>query len=177
MKQKDILLCTLNSTYQHSAFGLRYLFANMGELQDSTLILEWTIKENSYRIVEKILELKPKIVGFSVYIWNTDKTLEVLKILKKIAPSVIVVLGGPEISYETEQQEHIKWCDSIIKGEADLAFPELCRNILLGAKKIETKVISAALPPIHEIVLPYDHYSDSDIKNRVIYVEASRGCP
>lgn len=175
--QADILLCTLNSTYQHSAFGLRYLLANMKELKPRTHIIESTLKENPRNLVEKILNSKPKIVGFSVYIWNTLETLECLMILKKVAPEVIIVLGGPEISHETENQPHLIWADYVIKGEADFSFYELCSELLLNKTPPAGKIRSAPLPEIKQIQLPYSLYTDEDIKNRVIYVEASRGCP
>ena len=176
MKQADILLCTLNSTYQHSSFGLRYLQANLGSLKERSHILESTIKENPRNLVEKLLAFNPRIVGFSVYIWNTLETLEVIMILKKVSPDTVIVLGGPEISYETEKQAHLEWCDYIIKGEADFSFRELCEKLLAGDRP-ETKIIAATLPDIKQILMPYDLYTDDDIKNRVIYVEASRGCP
>lgn len=152
--------------------------ANMpAELQPRTHILEWTIKENPRTIVEKILAFNPRIVGFSVYIWNTTETLEVLMVLKKVAPEIMVVLGGPEISFETETQPHLKWCDYVIKGEADFSFPEFCANWLHRGEKPEQQILSFALPDIKKIASPYGLYTDDDIKNRVIYVEASRGCP
>ncbi len=177
MNQYDILLCTLNSTYQHSSFGLRYLYANLGELQERAHILESTIKENPRNLVEKIVGFNPRIVGFSVYIWNTLETLETIMILKKIRPQTIIVLGGPEISYETETQEHLKWADYVIKNEAEFLFREFCLDILVRDKKPSTQIMSGALPEIKQIAMPYKLYSDDDIKNRVIYVEASRGCP
>ena len=173
----DILLCTLNSTYQHSSFGLRYLYANLGELQPRCQIIESTIKENPRNLIEKVLAHKPRIVGFSVYIWNTLETLESIMLLKKVSPETIIVLGGPEISYETETQEHLKWADYVIKGEADFSFREFCLDILVRGTRPEKQIITSELPDISKIVLPYSLYSDSDIRNRVIYVEASRGCP
>lgn len=151
--------------------------ANMGPLQPRSQLLEWTIKENPRTIVEKILVYKPKIVGFSVYIWNTLETLEVLMILKKVAPEILVVLGGPEISYETQTQPHLNWCDYVIQGEADFSFPEFCANWLDKGEKPDKQILSFALPDIKTIASPYALYTDEDIKNRVIYVEASRGCP
>lgn len=180
MKQtatNDILLCTLNSTFQHAAFGLRYIHANMQELQSQTAIFEWTIKENPRVIVEKILLQAPKIVGFGVYIWNTTETLQVIATLKKVAPHIIIVLGGSEISHETEGQEHLKWCDYVIKGEADFSFYQFCKNWLTLQLKPEKQILSSELPDIKKILMPYELYTDEDIKNRIIYVEASRGCP
>lgn len=176
LNNKDILLCTLNSTYQHSSFGLRYIFAQMAELTDQTEMIEWTIKENPRNIVEKILSFNPKIVGFGVYIWNNENIFEVCSILKKVAPDIELVLGGPEISYETEGQRLYPLADHIICGEADLLFPQFCREHLAG-NDTQDKIIRAALPPIADLKLPYYLYTDNDIANRVIYVEASRGCP
>ncbi|MBC7370161.1 MAG: cobalamin B12-binding domain-containing protein, partial [Bdellovibrionaceae bacterium] len=174
--QKDIILGTLNSTYQHCSFGLRYLYANLQELQPRAEMIEWTIHATPRNIVEKILSFNPKIVGFGVYIWNTTETYEVVSILKKVAPEVVIVLGGPEVSYETETQPICKTADYVIKGEADFLFYEFCKNIL-GGTKPEQKIISGALPDITKIKMPYDLYSDEDIKNRIVYVEVSRGCP
>lgn len=172
-----ILLCTLNSRYQHSSFGLRYLYANLGELKSQANILEATIHENPRNIVEKILGFEPRIVGFSIYIWNTVQTLEAIMLLRKVSPDTVIVLGGPEISHETETQQHVMWADYIIQGEADFAFRELCEAILVRKSPPVAKIISAELPDITEIIMPYDLYSNDDIRNRVIYVEASRGCP
>lgn len=176
IQQKDILLGTLNSTYQHSSFGLRYLYANMQDLQPKTQIIEWTIKENSRNIVEQILAYRPKIMGFSVYIWNTEEMFEVCSMLKTVAPEIVIVLGGPEISYETESQRLFQLCDYVITGEADHSFREFCQTILKGDRP-ETKIIRSILPDIKSVLTPYHLYTDDDIKNRVIYVEASRGCP
>lgn len=173
-----ILLCALNSTYQHAAFGLRYLRANMKELKEQTQIVEFTISQNPLEIVEKILLLEPTIVGFGVYIWNTNEVLAVIKHLRQLAPDLKVVLGGPEISYETDGQNHVNYCDYIIKGEADFSFYQLCRDIVdKNESSVFTKIYQSPLPDIKTIEMPYDLYTDEDIQNRVLYVEASRGCP
>ncbi len=177
MPQTDILLCTLNSTFQHAAFGLRYLFANLGPLQSRAAILEWTIKENPRVIVEKILQHQPRIVGFGVYIWNTELTLQIISTLKKVAPDIVIVLGGPEISYETNTQPHLQWCDYVIKGEADFSFRKFCEDFLVHNARPLVKIQQSELPDIKAIQFPYDLYSAADIKNRILYVEVSRGCP
>lgn len=55
----DIVLCTLNARYWHSAFGLRYLLANMAELRQRTAMLEFGIKDNTVELLGSILELQP----------------------------------------------------------------------------------------------------------------------
>jgi len=171
-----ILLTTLNARYIHAAFGLRYLRANLGELRDQCEIVEFEVAQRPIEIVERLLARQPRIIGIGVYIWNTRESLEVVSLLKRIAPEVCVVLGGPEVSHETEGQRIVALADYTITGEADLAFAEFCRQWLAGTPPAE-KVIRATLPPLEQVVLPYDEYNADDVSRRVVYVEASRGCP
>lgn len=171
-----ILLTTLNARYIHAAFGLRYLQANMGELREQCEILEFDINQRPLEIVERLLAREPRIIGIGVYIWNARESQEVVSLLKRLAPDVCVVLGGPEVSHESEGQPIVELADYTITGEADLAFAELCRQRLNGTPPAN-KMIHAMLPPLEKIVLPYEEYHDEDVAHRVIYVEASRGCP
>lgn len=192
----SIVLATLNAKYPHCAFGLRYLLANMGELSEDTELLEFTINQQTLDLVDAILARQPRIVGLGVYIWNVEQTTRLVADLKRIAPEVIVVLGGPEVSYETDQLPVTHLADYVITGEGDLAFAALCRELLspgepqprlsgqalnLAASPhslpVAARVIHAPVPVLTELKLPYDLYSDEDIANRVLYVEASRGCP
>jgi radical SAM superfamily enzyme YgiQ (UPF0313 family) len=204
----DIVLTTLNARYIHASFGLRYLMANLGPLRARAAILEFDISQRPTDVLEAILLREPLIVGVGVYIWNAAQSLQLVADLKRVRPDVIVVLGGPEVSYETEQQEICRLADYVIAGEADLAFAELCETVLAGRKPL-VKVIPAELrqfeikatlgqsdgatkentntpavaPPFvapwlrRSVALPYDLYDDQDVAHRVIYVEASRGCP
>jgi radical SAM superfamily enzyme YgiQ (UPF0313 family) len=174
---KKIILTTLNARFSHCSFGLRYLYANLEELQSNCKILEFTISQNPRNIAEAILAEDPIIVGFGVYIWNTRPTQEVVSILKRVKPELKIILGGPEVSYETETQEICKLADLTIQGEADVLFYQTCKKFLVGGEWPNRKWITGELPDVQKINLPYIHYSDSDIQNRVIYVEASRGCP
>lgn len=171
-----IVLATINARYIHAALGLRYLYANLGELKDSTALMEFDLKQKAAEIVEEILGRCPRIVGLGVYIWNVDLTTEVVEILKKVSPQTVVVLGGPEVSYETGSQRICALADHVICGEADLKFGELCRGLLAGETGFPA-VIHAQLPPLESVAFPYECYSQTDLAERVVYVEASRGCP
>lgn len=173
----DILLATLNSSYPHSSFGLRYLMANLEELQNRAQIVEFTIQKDPRDIGEAILAKKPKIIGLGVYIWNAQESLELVSLLKRISPETIVVLGGPEVSHESETNPLCQIADFTIKGEGDFLFYEFCKNYLVHGVLPEKKIVPAVLPEIKNIKMPYHLYSDEDIQNRVIYVEMSRGCP
>ena len=172
----NILLTTLNSKYIHSAFGLRYLYANLGELQPQAKIQEFTIHERPLDIVEKLLENNPKIIGFSVYIWNVVEIGQCIKLLKQINPKIIIVIGGPEVSHVPDAPDWLNVVDYTITGPGELQFKSLCQQLLTNQKPPENIIAGIALP-LEQLVMPYDLYDDSDIKNRILYVEASRGCP
>jgi len=172
----EIILSTLNARYIHASMGLRYLLANMGALQSSTKLLEFNINTRVIDIAESLLIDKPKIIGLGVYIWNATETLQLVQLLKTISPETIIVLGGPEVSYEYEDQQLSSLADYVITGQADLAFKELCED-LFNHRKPVNKIIHPLPLELSQIKLPYDYYNDEDISNRVIYVEASRGCP
>ena len=171
-----ILLTTLNARYTHASLGLRYLLANMGPLQERTTIQEFVIGAKTTDLVERILAHGPRIVGFGVYIWNVEETTRLVAMLKRVAPDVAIVLGGPEVSHETGEQEIVKLADYVVTGWGDVTFPKLCREILDGPKPI-MKVHAGVQPPMEDIALPYSLYSEEDIAHRTLYVEASRGCP
>jgi len=179
-----ILLTTLNARYAHSALGLRYLYANLHELQDEAVIVEFTINEQIQTIAEDILKHSPKIIGISVYIWNAREVSDLIEILKKVSPDTIIVLGGPEAGYMPHRVDFSK-ANYIISGEGEVAFYALCKEILtvcipkleLGNEKAFPHFIKAPIPDLKAITSPYRAYSDEDIAHRMIYVEASRGCP
>ncbi|MBL1243257.1 MAG: DUF4080 domain-containing protein [Sulfurimonas sp.] len=169
-----IILTTLNSRFTHSAIGLRYLYANMNELQNKTQILEFSINDAIQTIAEKLLYDSPDIIGLGVYIWNVSEVAELIHIIKKVSPDTKIILGGPEVTYEPFRV-NLDDADYIIQGEGDTAFYELCKDIQEGTTN--ERIIKMTLPKLKELKLPYEYYSDDDIKNRYIYVEISRGCP
>ncbi|MDD5359949.1 MAG: DUF4080 domain-containing protein [Sulfurovaceae bacterium] len=170
-----IVLTTLNARYSHTSIALRYLYANLHEIKLHAKIVDFTIKEDLNTISEKLLENNPEIIGIGVYIWNASKIEQLLRILKEKAPEVIIVLGGPEVSY-TPFRINIDSADYIVQGEGEATFYNLCKH-LLNKELPKERIYKPMLLDAKNILLPYDYYSDEDIAKRRIYVEASRGCP
>ncbi len=171
-----ITITTLNARFLHTAFGLRYLLANLGELQSEAVLREFTIHETPINIAEELLSDKPEIIGISVYIWNITEVTHLVAMLKQIAPEVTIVLGGPEVSHPPDLPDVVALVDYVITGPGERSFRQLCEQILSGQKPLN-KVISGISVPLEQLVLPYEYYSEDDIRNRITYVEASRGCP
>src|SRR5256885_12398656 len=161
--------------------------ANLGTLRPRAAMLEFDINQRPIDMLEQILAQSPKIVGLGIYIWNVEPATRLVADLKRVRPEIVVIVGGPEVSYEMDQQEICRLADYVISGEADLAFAEVCGSILDGPRPL-MKVMAAELPQFegsgvgvqgsgNAIELPYDFYDERDVAHRVIYVEASRGCP
>ena len=172
----DILFTTLNARYMHTAFGLRYLQANLGDLQQHALIQEFTIQEQTLNIAEQLLAHQPKIICFSVYIWNITEITQIILLLKQISPETVIILGGPEVSHAPDVPDIVEQADYIISGPGEQSVKTLCEQILADQAPAE-KFIEGIATALDKLVLPYDYYTDEDIRNRLIYVEASRGCP
>lgn len=177
MSEFSIVLSTLNARYSHAALGLRYLRANLGDYQEQCSIQEYTIQARPLDVVEALLAAKPSVVGLSIYIWNRRESLAVLQALKTIAPDVVVVIGGPEVSHGDENDSLSALADFTIRGWGELSFQGLCHAIALGETDQWPRLIDGVRPPLDTLSLPYELYDDDDIKHRNLYVEASRGCP
>jgi len=176
-----IVLATLNAKYIHASLGLRCLLANLDlhggpGLRARTALREFTIGQRPVQIVEELLALEPQVVGLGVYIWNVVETTQVVRLLKTLRPDIKVVLGGPEVSHETDVQEICRLADHVVTGWGDVSFPRLCRALLDGPRPL-MKVIAGEQPPLDALALPYGEYTDEDLAKRLLYVEASRGCP
>ena len=183
--QRDIVLTTMNARYSHASLGLRYLHANLGALADRAAILEFTTQTRPLEMVEALLARQPKIVGLGVYVWNTTETLAVVRVLRCLAPDVVVIVGGPEVSFEADDQALCALADHVVQGEGELAFRALAAHYLglqgeqgpLLWTERPPHLVPGGLPDLAAIHLPYALYDDADIANRTLYVEASRGCP
>ena len=184
----SIILCTLNAKFIHASLGLRYLMANMqrhgsAALAQRTELIEFTLAKKVEEMVQELIErlgpehpLETQIIGFGVYIWNVTQTTHLVRALKTMRPRLKVVLGGPEVSYESESQEIVGLADHVITGWGDVSFPKLCQALIHGPKPLQ-KIILGEQPELNNIEFPYQEYSREDLAHRVLYVEASRGCP
>ncbi len=107
-RMSDIVLTTLNARYVHASLGLRYLRANLGELHADAAIREFVIGQTPEDIAERLLADKPRIIGFGVYIWNVEETTRLVAQLKRVAPDIMIVLGGPGSQLRNGRTAHLR---------------------------------------------------------------------
>jgi len=171
-----ILLTTLNAKFIHSSLALRNLKACAGEYSENIAILEFTINQTENFILAEIFKRKPDIIGFSCYIWNIRQILGIISSVKKILPDAKIILGGPEISYEYEAILEDYPIDKIIVGEGEQAFYDLLRRFKRFRGFPNEKIVEGEILDLDLIPFAYKN-GFSDLENRIIYYETSRGCP
>ncbi|OGQ92994.1 MAG: hypothetical protein A2284_02405 [Deltaproteobacteria bacterium RIFOXYA12_FULL_61_11] len=175
MAPTDILLLGLCARYQHPCLGLRCVLANLGELRPRALLLERTLEHGPLALAEVVLAHEPKILGLSVAIWNVELATKLVAVLKTVRPELCIVLGGPEVSYESEQQPICRQADYVVCGEGESLFAELAGAILAG-RRPEARILRGQRLPLASLRFPYGEYTEEDLRERFTYVEASRGC-
>ena len=173
----SLVLSTLNARFAHASLGLRYLFANLDDdIRADAKIVEFVIGTKTETLVEQLLALSPKVVSFGVYIWNVEETTKLIAMLKAVAPHIKIVIGGPEVSFETMEQRICQMADTIITGPGDVTYNKVAKAWLNGPRPLMKVHVGEAFE-LDDLKLPYDYYTDEDIAKRHLYVEASRGCP
>ncbi len=172
----SIALVTANARYFHASLALRYLYANLGSRATDSVIMEFIIADNAADIAEKILRVNPSVVLFSVYIWNSELLTEVASLLKSLCPKMRLAAGGPELLCYPETHPIFPLVDLVVIGEGEQVIGSIVEE-LLNAKALNQKVVFAPSANLESLELPYVHYSDEDIRHRILYIETSRGCP
>jgi len=152
-----IVLVAINARYIHPPFGLMCLRAALGPLRDQSLIVEFTLKTSVEEMAQVVAAESPRVVGFSVYLWNKTKMEALGERLRQLCPGVILVAGGPE---------PIEGMDGVVEGPGEEPFRALCEVMIGIPEGIAPSLVAS----------PYDEYTDHDLKNRLTYVETSRGC-
>ncbi len=179
----------LNAKFIHSSLALRSIKKYCGKLNIDINIAEFTINNSEEFIFSEIYKMKPDILGFSCYIWNIEIILNIISVIKKILPNIKIILGGPEVSHEYEYLFQ-KGVDIITIGEGEktsfeiISFLKDKKGNLSdidgiayhdGEKIIVTK--ERAPLTLDDIPFVYDDFSIEELQNKIIYYEASRGCP
>lgn len=184
-----IVLTAVNSKYVHTNLAIRYIkaFCNDSDIK----LKEYTINDSLYNVIDDIYIEKPEVVGFSCYIWNIDMILKLCSSLKKLLPTVTIVLGGPEVSFDSiDLMERHPSIDFIIKGEGETSSKKLFNYLdgkLCDISNIDSLVYRnnncilentevSQIKNLDSLPFPYGNEL-SGLENKILYYESSRGCP
>lgn len=186
----NVICSTLNAKYIHTNLAIRYLKAYAAPEYD-ILLKEYTIKDPILNIVSDLYQQNPAVIGFSCYIWNIEETIKVIQMLKKVNPAIQIVLGGPEVTYDSKEwMEKVPEIDFIVLGEGEQTFKQLLTQIEKNQDYLKVPGIAyredgeILFTPqmnkldLRELPSPYRFQEDlPHLGKRVTYIETSRGCP
>lgn len=182
-----VLLTAVNSKFIHSNLAVRYLKEYTRDLNYDCKIREFTINDRIERVLEEIIFEKPDIVAFSCYIWNHQYIDMLSQLIKRVDSNIEILYGGPEVSYDCEQFLRNSQGEYLIEGEGEETYRDFIKmkldenqvkainglyikendNICYGGRRSDIDM--------NKLVFPYT--IDDDLANKIVYYEASRGCP
>lgn len=189
IKPLKVLLLALNAKYIHTSLALRYIKAYCKEYEKEIHLLETSINNNENEIIKAIYRKKPDILGISCYIWNMAYIKQLLPTLKKILPNMTIILGGPEVSYNSEELLTNYDVDLIMEGEGEVTWKEYLdyrqkgKGSLDGIHGLVYKTTHGMIyrtpsrQPLDLSLLPFVYDDMAGLEHKIIYYEASRGCP
>jgi radical SAM superfamily enzyme YgiQ (UPF0313 family) len=178
-KSAPIGLVTLNAKYVHLALSLRYLRnAARAAGFDRVWLREFTIQMPAWKMAVEIFALQPAVLGFSMYIWNREQTFDLIELVKKQRPETVIVIGGPEVSFEPGPPS--PYVDYVISGEGERKWVELLGCLARGEApgpdaQQRWRAYGNDLPALTD--LPYREEDYAALEHRLAYLETSRGCP
>lgn len=182
-----ILLTAINSKFIHSNLAVRYLRNFTKDMDYESKIREFSINDREEKILEEIILEKPDVVAFSVYIWNVEMVSRLSTLIKNVDENIQILYGGPEVSFDSHKFLENSIGEYVIEGEGEKTYRDFV-SYKIGIKtisevkglhyKLNGKVHSNEKRPLmsmDELVFPYE--DDEDLNNKIVYFEASRGCP
>ena len=182
----DIVICSLSAKYVHASLAPWCLFAAIkSEIPDCRAhVYENTINADFFKTLSEILLYNTKVYAFSCYIWNISYVLQLCGEIKKHKPDAVILLGGPEVSYNADEIiSQNNFVDFIISGEGEIPISMFLKAFVNGEslKNIPGLCYKghATDPFITDVepVSPYCHEFFERVSGRILYIETTRGCP
>jgi radical SAM superfamily enzyme YgiQ (UPF0313 family) len=82
------------------------------------------------KLIDIILSKSPDILGFSLYSWNSIRSLFIAKKIKRKLPNTRIIIGGPEVTIESKYLLNNSVIDIGCIGEGEFTFAEIISHIL-----------------------------------------------
>ena len=133
---------------------------------------------------------EPDFLGFSLYLWNSERSLHLAREVKRRSPRTRVLIGGPEVSADNPFVLGQKGFDIAVTGEAEDSFGQLLKSLLDGREPLGLPGVAVRRPlglsafgpqpaanfPLTAYPSPYLEELVPVEPQRSTYVETVRGC-
>lgn len=144
-----------------------------------TRVLDAFVAEPAEDGAARILESDPDLVGFSMYVWNRTRTLEIAACLKAARPGIVLFAGGAEATADTAGVLADPCIDFVLPGEGEVIVIEALQHLLQGAtpESVAAWVKPAPVKDLASLPSPYlDGTLHPEEYGGALW-ELSRGCP
>jgi radical SAM superfamily enzyme YgiQ (UPF0313 family) len=186
-----ILLTTLNAKFVQTSLALWYLYQFCHQDYSELTFCEFNINQDLSWINGEIYLEHADVVAFSCNIWNIAQILALSKRLKALSPRIVIILGGTEVSANPRQvMQANPTVDFIVVGEGELTFKEWLGQLTaqqpdwttiqgLVYRQGQAVIENEPRASITDLgILPSPYPEDLvPFRQKLIYYEASRGCP
>lgn len=169
-----IVLFALCGSYSHTCLAIRCLRGPLVEAGHEVFLVEGNLRDRSSGLLKELYKYKADVYSFSCYIWNIEETVKLAGNLHTLLPESRIILGGPEVSYNSESYSGLDFVDTVICGAGELVLPLVCDRIEKG-EKLDSVYRSKDIL-LNDGIL----YEENEIKGKgksLLYYESSRGCP
>lgn len=153
----------------------------------TTTICDLNINDTQEDLLSRVMGTEPDVLGISMYIWNRECALRLIRRVKALRPEVVVIVGGPEATFSVDDTFREAPIDYLLRGAGEESLPALLRIIMHGgdpaevpgacfrtADGLQTSLPAPAPAPRSDL---YDDAWHAALNGRMAYVETSRGCP
>ncbi|MCK5786568.1 MAG: radical SAM protein [Candidatus Sabulitectum sp.] len=130
-------------------------------------------------LLDELKRRDPVLIGVTLYLWNRERTLHLLRQLKEWNEELLIVAGGPEVTPDNHSLLAENSIDLFVAGEGesfakDVLSPERLKTILRTGVKLLGPVVDTRTP---------DHWPDPWEKGYLtpteggsVHIETQRGC-
>lgn len=170
-----VIACHTGSILQADPLGAASVCASLPSFCQSE-ILNLPPDFDKEAVCAALSALQPRLIGFSLYVWNRIRLLELALELRKMLPDTVFVGGGPEVSGCIHTcHEFTRLFDVVIQGHAESMFRRLVDQVKHGTfeRQSPIRVWRETHPE-----LPVSPWLTGILEpGRGVLLETARGCP
>lgn len=89
---------------------------------------------DNHHLVNAIIKRRPYALAATVTVWNVDRTLNILRAVRKLLPDIIILAGGPEVAADHPFLFKSHIIDIAVCGEGEAVLPSVLSALRRGRR-------------------------------------------
>lgn len=110
--------------------------------------LRWSFVTQFDETLRAMLRTRPRVIGFSCYLWSIETSLHVAHMVKQVLPHTITVFGGPDAGPRSrELLAAYPQVDLVVEGDGELPMLGLLQAVLRAEPDAPLSAIDLSAVP------------------------------